>query len=115
MKNRVLLIVITIVAVTAMAFSMAGCGCSKSGKSTVNPNDVPTDNATGSKNGMNYVNDEFGTISPTQKTTDKKGNTVIKYTDSQGNQVTRTMKKNGMIILIAYRLMMMTCHSKRRD
>lgn len=101
MKNRVLLLAITIVAVAAMAVVLGGCGCGDSSKETkLNPNNVPTDDVTGNINGFNVVNDEFETISPTQKTTDAKGNTVISYTDSQGNKVIRTVKKNGTIHIV---------------
>lgn len=103
MKSRVLLVLITVVAVTAMAFVMAGCSCSKDtgkAKQTENIPDVPTAKAEHKGNGSNVVEDDFESISPVEKTTDKNGNEVVKYTNADGNKVTRITKKNGEVTVI---------------
>ena len=101
MKNKVILLAITIVAVLAMGVFMSGCSCnSKDDETTFNPNNVPAESASSDGNGNVVINDNFGTISPTEKATDKDGNTVISYTDSEGNKVYRTVKKDGTIHII---------------
>ncbi len=88
-------------AVLAMAVIMSGCSCSSEDDTTTfNPKNVPAESASSDGKGNVVVNDNFGTISPTEKTTDKSGNTVISYTDSQGNKVTRTVKKDGSIHVV---------------
>lgn len=98
MKNKVLLLAITIVAVAAMAFAMSGCSCKDSKKETTkfDPNKVPTANAKVAGDG-NMVVDDFPTISATEKVTNKKGDTVIRYTSSDGNKVERVITKDGYI------------------
>lgn len=101
MKNKVILLAITVVAVLAMAAVMSGCSCnSKDDETTFNPKNVQAESASSDGNGNVVVNDNFGTISPTEKATDKDGNTVISYTDSQGNKVIRTVKKDGSIHVV---------------
>ena len=104
MKNKVLLLVITIAAVSAMAVGLAGCSCGKSDSkketTTIDVKSVPTDKAVKSDDGEVYVEDNFPTISPTEKTTDKDGNTVVTYTDSEGNKVKRTVTKDGVIKIV---------------
>ena len=43
------------------------------------------------------VVDDFPTISATEKVTNKKGDTVIRYTSSDGNKVERVITKDGYI------------------
>ena len=101
MKNKVILLAITVVAVLTMAAVMSGCSCkSKDDETTFNPKNVQAESASSDGNGNVVVNDNFGTISPTEKATDKDGNTVISYTDSQGNKVIRTVKKDGSIHIV---------------
>lgn len=101
MKNKVILLAITVAAVLAMAAVMSGCSCnSKDDETTFNPKNVQAESASSDGNGNVVVNDNFGTISPTEKATDKDGNTVISYTDSQGNKVIRTVKKDGSIHIV---------------
>ena len=101
MKNKVILLTITVVAVLAMAAVMSGCSCnSKDDETTFNPKNVQAESASSDGNGNVVVNDNFGTISPTEKATDKDGNTVISYTDSQGNRVIRTVKKDGSLHIV---------------
>ena len=67
MKSRVLLVLITVVAITAMAFGMARCSCSKDTsktKQTENIPDVTTAKAEHKRNGSNVVQDDFESISP---------------------------------------------------
>ena len=101
MKNKILL-VISIVALVAMAVVLTGCSCGNgnSKETTINPKNVPTDKAEGNGNGVNYVEDNFPTISPTEKTTDKNGNTVITYTNEEGNKVIKTYKKDGIVKMV---------------
>ena len=101
MKNKVILLAITVVAVLTMAAVMSGCSCnSKDDETTFNPKNVQAESASSDGNGNVVVNDNFGTISPTEKATDKDGNTVISYTDSQGNKVIRTVKKDGSLHIV---------------
>ena len=101
MKNKVILLAITVAAVLAMAAVMSGCSCnSKDDETTFNPKNVQAESASSDGNGNVVVNDNFGTISPTEKATDKDGNTVISYTDSQGNKVIRTVKKDGSLHIV---------------
>ena len=102
MKSRVLLLAITIVAVTAMAFAMSGCSCDskKEKATTINPKDVPTAKTASDGQGGVYIEDNFESISPTEKTTDDKGNTVITYTNAEGNKVTKTISKDGTVNLV---------------
>ena len=101
MKNKVILLAITVVAVLTMAAVMSGCSCnSKDDETTFNPKNVQAESASSDGNGNVVINDNFGTISPTEKATDKDGNTVISYTDSQGNKVIRTVKKDGSIHIV---------------
>lgn len=101
MKNKVILLTITVVAVLSMAAVMSGCSCnSKDDETTFNPKNVQAESASSDGNGNVVVNDNFGTISPTEKATDKDGNTVISYTDSQGNKVIRTVKKDGSLHIV---------------
>ena len=101
MKNKVILLAITVVAVLAMAAVMSGCSCnSKDDETTFNPKNVQAESASSDGNGNVVINDNFGTISPTEKATDKDGNTVISYTDSQGNKVIRTVKKDGSLHIV---------------
>ena len=101
MKNKVILLIITVVAVLSMAAVMSGCSCnSKDDETTFNPKNVQAESASSDGNGNVVVNDNFGTISPTEKATDKDGNTVISYTDSQGNKVIRTVKKDGSLHIV---------------
>lgn len=101
MKNKVILLAITVAAVLAMAAVMSGCSCnSKDDETTFNPKNVQAESASSDGNGNVVVNDNFGTISPTEKATDKDGNTVISYTDSQGNRVIRTVKKDGSLHIV---------------
>ncbi len=101
MKNKIILLAITVVAVLAMAAVMSGCSCnSKDDETTFNPKNVQAESASSDGNGNVVVNDNFGTISPTEKATDKDGNTVISYTDSQGNKVIRTVKKDGSLHIV---------------
>lgn len=101
MKNKIILLAITVVAVLAMAAVMSGCSCnSKDDETSFNPKNVQAESASSDGNGNVVVNDNFGTISPTEKATDKDGNTVISYTDSQGNKVIRTVKKDGSIHVV---------------
>ena len=101
MKNKVSLLVVAVLVVIIAAVAV-GCSCGEKGdkETKLNPNNVSTDNASGNQNGVNVVNDEFQTISPTEKSTDKKGNTVISYTDSDGNKVTRTLTKDGKVKIV---------------
>ena len=101
MKNKVILLAITVVAVLTMAAVMSGCSCnSKDDETTFNPKNVQAESASSDGNGNVVINDNFGTISPTEKATDKDGNTVISYTDSQGNKVIRTVKKDGSLHIV---------------
>ncbi|MBP5773556.1 MAG: hypothetical protein J6W35_05750 [Eubacterium sp.] len=101
MKNKIILIAITIVSVFAMGLVMSGCSCGgKDDETTFNPANVSGESASHMGNGNNVVNDNFGTISPTEKATDKNGDTVISYTDAEGNKVFRTIKKNGTIKIV---------------
>ena len=98
MKSRVLLLVITIVVVAALGIVMGGCSCSS--KKDSDAKNATLDQAVSKKDGVAYVNDNFPTISPTEKTTDKDGNTVISYTNADGNKVTRTIGKDGKIHVV---------------
>ena len=99
MKTKVSLLLITAIALVAMAVVMSGCG-SKKEKTTVKPGDAPTNKVIQNGDGVNYVEDNIPTISPIEKTTDKKGNTVVTYTNGDGNKVTRTEYKNGKVHLV---------------
>lgn len=99
MKNRVILLAITIVTVTAMAFVMAGCSCNK--KEKVDPAKLPTESIQHQGKGNNVVEDQFETVSQEVRTTDKQGNQIVKYTNAEGQRVTRiTNMKNGMVKVI---------------
>ena len=104
MKNRVVLLAITIVTVTALAFVMGGCSCNSKKTSnketTVNVKDVPTNKIVKKGKGSQVAKDQFESISPIEKTTDKKGNTIVKYTNAQGYKVTRTTDKNGTVKIV---------------
>lgn len=102
MKNKVILLAITIVAVLALGAVMSGCSCDKdsSKKTTVNPKDVQTASVQNDGNGGNVVDDQFPTIADKVVTTDKHGNEVVKYTNAEGNKVTRITKKDGTVKII---------------
>ncbi|MCR5430509.1 MAG: hypothetical protein K6E58_04695 [Eubacterium sp.] len=102
MKNKVVLLAITIIAVLAMGIVMGGCSCDKdsSKKTTVNPKNVPTANGQTNGSGDSVVEDQFPTISNKEVSTDKHGNEVVKYTNVEGNKVTRITKKNGVVKII---------------
>ena len=103
MKNKKILIGIAAVVVAAVVIVIlcVSCGGKKDETATTfNPKNVPAESASSDGNGNVVVNDNFGTVSPTEKATDKDGNTVISYTDSQGNKVIRTVKKDGTIHVV---------------
>lgn len=95
MKKRITLLAITLVAMLAMGLILGGCGCSNNNAPT-----APADPATHAGNGENYVADEFGTAIPTKKTVDKNGNTIITYTNDDGNKVTKTIDKKGNVTVV---------------
>ncbi len=97
MKTKISLLVISVVVLVAMGVVMSGCSCSKDKEKA---KDVPTAKVVESGNGVQYVNDNFPTISPTEKVTNKKGDTIISYTNSDGSKVTRTIHKNGTIRVV---------------
>ncbi len=96
MKNKILLIA-TIVAVLAMGLVMSGCSCNKSDSKETTAKNEQTANQETYKN---VASDDFPTISNDQKTTDKNGNEVVKYTNAKGQKVTRITKKDGTVKII---------------
>ena len=101
MKRRIALLTITILAVVTMGIVLSGCGSDDKSKATTKSvANVPTDKVSHDGNGVNYVEDDFATISHQEKTTDKNGNNIVKYTNTEGNFVTRTEKKNGTVIVV---------------
>ena len=101
MKNKYALIgIIAFVVVIAVIVIIAcSCNCGKGNKDS-DAKQAATAEVISKGKGAVYVEDNFETISPTEKTTDKDGNTVISYTNAQGQKVTRTYKKDGTIRVV---------------